>query len=64
MGPGGDPETDYMLSISRAVIHMDGKTSEMKVSGNTLKDLTLKAGQMTRIDVHVPTGERYRLGAI
>ena len=64
LGPGGDPETDYMLSISRAVIHMDGKTSEMKVSGNTLKDLTLKAGQMTRIDVHVPTGERYRLGAI
>ena len=64
LGPGGDPETDYMLSISHAVIHMDGKTTEMKVSDNTLKDITLKAGQMARIDVHVPAGERYRLGAV
>lgn len=64
LGPGGNQESDYMLSISSAVIHMDGKKSEIKVSGNTLKDLILKEGQMTRIDVHVPTGERYRLGAI
>lgn len=64
LGPGGNPENDYMLSISRAVIHIEGKTSEIKVSGNTLKDLSLKEGQMTRIDVHVPAGERYRLGAI
>jgi len=64
LGPGGDPENDYTLSISRAVIHIEGKTSEIKVSGNTLKNLHLKEGQMTRIDVHVPAGERYRLGAI
>ncbi len=64
LGPGGDPENDYMLSISCAVIHVEGKTSEIKVFGNTLKDLSLKEGQMTRIDVHVPAGERYRLGAI
>lgn len=64
LGPGGDPENDYTLSISRAVIHIEGKTSEIKVSGNTLKELFLKEGQMTRIDVHVPAGERYRLGAI
>lgn len=64
LGPGGEPESDYMLSISRAFIHMDGKTSEMNVSGNTLKDLTLKKGQLTRIDLHIPAGERYRLGAV
>lgn len=64
LGPGGDPENDYMLSISRAVIFTGGKTSEMKVVGNTLKDLSLKEGQMTRINVHVPAGERYRLGAV
>lgn len=64
LGPGGDPEADYMLSISHAVIHMDGKSTEIKVSDNTLKDITLEAGQMARIDVHVPAGERYRLGAV
>lgn len=64
LGPGGNPENDYMLSISLAVIYTDGKMSEIKVSGNTLKDLSLKEGQITRIDVHVPAGERYRLGAI
>lgn len=64
LGPGGAPENDYMLSISRAVIYVEGETNEIKVSGNTLKDLTLKEGQTTRIDVHVPAGERYRLGAI
>ena len=64
LGPEGDPESDYMLSISRAVIYDNGKTSEMKVSGNTLKNLSLQEGQMTRIDVYVPAGERYRLGAI
>lgn len=64
LGPGGDPENDYMLSISRAVIYINGEMSEVQVSGNTLKDLSLKEGQMTRIDVHVPAGERYRLGAV
>lgn len=64
LGPGGYPENDYTLSISRAVIYIEGKSSEIKISGNTLKDLFLKGGQMTRIDVYVPAGERYRLGAI
>lgn len=63
LGPSGDPENDYMLSISRAVIYLEDKTSELKVSGNTLKELSLKKDQMTRIDVYVPAGERYRLGA-
>ena len=64
LGPGGNPENDYTLSISRAVIHIEGNASEIKVTGNTLRGLFLKEGQKTRIDVHVPAGERYRLGAI
>lgn len=62
LGPGGDPEKDYMLSISRVVLHDSG--NDIDFSDNTLKNLSLKAGRMTRIDVHVPTGERYRLGAV
>jgi hypothetical protein len=62
LGPGGDPEKDYMLSISRVVLIDSG--SDINFSGNTLKNLSLEKGRMTRIDVHVPAGERYRLGAV
>ncbi|KGE02602.1 hypothetical protein HRUBRA_02867 [Pseudohaliea rubra DSM 19751] len=62
LGPGGDPEPSYVLPISRAVLHEGGKTRDITVSENTLKDVHLKGGQLTRIDVHMPAGERYRLG--
>lgn len=62
LGSGGDPEQGYKLPISRAILHLSGKSSDIEFSGNTLKNLTLKGGQMTRIDVYMPAGERYRLG--
>jgi hypothetical protein len=62
LGPGGDPEQGYKLPISRAVLHLSGKSTNIEFSGNTLKNLVLKGGQMTRIDVYMPAGERYRLG--
>ena len=62
LGPGGDPEKDYKLPISRAVLHQFGKPVDIEYSGNTLKNLTLEGGQLTRIDIYMPVGERYRLG--
>lgn len=62
LGAGGDPEQGYQLPISRAVIHLPSGERDVNFSGNTLKDLTLTAGQKTRIDIYIPAGERYRLG--
>ncbi|KZX58227.1 hypothetical protein A3709_01820 [Halioglobus sp. HI00S01] len=62
LGAGGDPEQSYMLPITRAVIHLPDGENIIKCSGNTLKNLTLTAGQKTRIDIYMPAGERYRLG--
>ena len=64
LGPGGDPEQGYILPISRAILHLSGAHENIEVAGNTLKNLTLKSGQMTRIDVYMPAGERYRLGVV
>lgn len=61
---GGVPEEDYALSIYRVFQHSSGTKKAIEFSGNTLKNLSLKGGHMTRIDVHVPAGERYRLGAV
>jgi len=60
LGPGGEPEASYVLPITRAVFHESG--IEIECSDNTLKNLRLKAKQLTRIDVYMPAGERYRLG--
>lgn len=62
LGPGGEPEQGYNLPIMRAVLHRSGKTVDLEHSGNTLKELTLNGGEMTRIDIYMPAGERYRLG--
>ena len=62
LGPGGDPEEAFTLPISRVVLHHSGKTTDLVFSGNTINDLSLQGGQMTRIDVYMPAGERYRLG--
>ncbi|WP_286694897.1 hypothetical protein [Spongiibacter sp. UBA1325] len=62
LGPGGEPEEGFKLPISRVVLHGVGKTTELSFSENTITKLSLQAGQMTRIDVYMPAGERYRLG--
>ncbi len=62
LGPAGDPEKDYELPISSVILHQSDKSVELEFSGNTLKNLTLEGGQMTRIDIYMPAGERYRLG--
>ncbi len=64
LGPGGSPEQDYELPISRAVIHLPDGKCDIDVSGNILKNLTLEAGKMIRVDIYMPAGERYRLGVI
>lgn len=64
LGPGGNPEVGYELPISRVVQHASGLTKEIKFSGNTLKNLALKGGQKTRIDVYLPAGERFRVGVV
>ena len=58
----GKPEKKFNLSVSRAVLHCSGQPIDIKYSGNILKNLTLKGGQRTRIDIYMPAGERYRLG--
>lgn len=62
LGPGGEPEEAFTLPMSRVVLRLPGKTTELDFSGNTINNLSLKGGQMTRIDVYMPAGERYRLG--
>lgn len=64
LGPGGDPEHGYTLPITRAVLHSSGKMSDITFTGNKLENLSLQGGELTRIDIHVPAGERYRLGAV
>lgn len=64
LGPGGDPENDFTLPISRVVLHKSDNTEDIDFSGNTIKNIALEGGKMTRIDIHVPVGERYRLGAV
>lgn len=64
LGPGGSAEQDYQLPISRAVIHLPDGESDIEVSGNMLKNLTLEAGKVTRVDIYMPVGERYRLGVV
>lgn len=64
LGPGGDPESSFELAITRAVLYRPSGAEEVKVSGNTLKNLALNGGEMTRIDIHVPAGNRYRLEAV
>ena len=61
LGPGGVPEQGYNLPVSRAVLRLSGRSIDIAFSGNTLKNLTLQGGQMTRIDIYMPAGERYRL---
>lgn len=64
LGTGGEPEKDFELGISKAVLHgPDGKI-EVTCSGNTLKNISLLKDQKTRIDLYVPAGERYRLEAV
>ncbi|CAM3698618.1 hypothetical protein [Parendozoicomonas haliclonae] len=62
LGTGGEPEEGYNLPILRAAQHLYGKSVEIEFTGNTLKNLTLEGGRMTRIEIHMPAGERYRLG--
>ncbi|WP_461538562.1 hypothetical protein [Spongorhabdus nitratireducens] len=62
LGPEGKPEKSFSLSISRAVLHCSEQLVDIEFSGNILKNLTLKGGQRTRIDIYMPAGERYRLG--
>ena len=68
LGAGGDPEEGYNLPILRAVQYLPDlpdlpkESIDIKFSGNTLKNLKLEGGQMTRIDIYMPVGERYRLG--
>lgn len=64
LGPGGDPENSFTLPISRAVMLRPSGTVELDYSGNLLKGLKLLGGKINRIDIHVPSGERYRLGVI
>lgn len=64
LGPGGEPEHAYLLPITRAVLHESGATREIECSANTLRKVQLKGGQLTRIDVYMPPGLRYRLGVV
>lgn len=64
LGPGGLPEKDYQLPISHAVIHIPDGECGIEIFGNMLKNLTLKAGKVVRIDIYMPAGERYRLGVV
>ncbi|NLD20934.1 MAG: hypothetical protein GX664_00350 [Bacteroidales bacterium] len=64
LGAGGNPEQDYQLPILRAVIHLSDGENDIEVSGNILKNLTLEGGEVTRVDIFMPAGERYRLGVV
>lgn len=65
LGPGGAPEKGYSLPIVRArVWGDDGQSSDLDFSENTLMGVRLAAGKLTRIDLHLPAGERYRLEAV
>lgn len=64
LGSGGEPEGNFELGISRVVLHGKEGEKDIRFSGNTLKDIVLAEGQMTRIDIHVPAGERYRLEVV
>lgn len=64
LGAGGNPEQDYQLPILRAVIHLSDGKHDIEVSGNILKNLTLEGGEVTRVDIFMPAGERYRLGVV
>lgn len=64
LGPGGEPESGFELGITRAVLYGPSGKEDISVSGNRLKNITLRQGQTTRIDIHIPAGERYRLEAV
>ncbi|MEC4088874.1 hypothetical protein [Pseudoalteromonas rubra] len=64
LGSGGEAEEKYILPILRAVSHSSEGSMELEYSGNTLKNVSLTEGKLTRIDIHLPAGERYRLGVV
>lgn len=64
LGPGGEPENGFDLGISKVVLHRPAGEECVSFSGNVLKNITLTQGEKTRIDIHVPVGERYRLEAV
>ena len=64
LGSGGEPEEAFNLGISKVVLHEEGGEKNIRFSENTLKDIVLAKGQMTRMDIHVPAGERYRLEVV
>lgn len=59
LGPGGSPDPDFDLGI-RSVRTLTGE--ELHHEGNTVRGLTLAAGETLRVDVVVPATLRYRLG--
>lgn len=61
LGAGGTPEEDYKLPILAARAIVDGIPQELTWEGNVFKDVKVREGRPTRLEVEIEAGRRYRL---
>lgn len=62
LGHGGAAESGFDLQIMRVSLIGDASTSDLAHRGNTLRDLDLRAGVPTQLEIVLPSDMRYRLG--
>jgi hypothetical protein len=60
LGAGGTPE-GYTLPVLAASMLVDGVRRDLTWEGNIFKSVKVSGGQLTRLEIELETGRRYRL---